>query len=212
LIEPVETCHWGITIWDDAFARTTLEAEDRKARSFPVVDPPEAVCWLHPNIEVRASPIHGLGLFARAVMPAATVVSRLGGQLVDTQELQRQLRLATDGDRGYVDTITVGEDLHLVLSTGTRNGRGNHSCDPNTWWVDAFTLGTRREIAVDEEVTNDYATSTDADSFAMVCLCASPLCRGLITGGDWRRADLRERYGTHWVPAVLRHISSVGGS
>jgi uncharacterized protein len=140
-------------------------------------------------------------------MPGATVVSRLGGRLVDTRELMRQLRLAADGDRGYVDTITVGEDLHLMLPYGTPNGRGNHSCDPNAWWVDNYTLVTRRKIAVDEGVTNDYATSTDADSFAMVCVCASPLCRGLVTGGDWRRADLRERYKTHWVPAVLRHIS-----
>ena len=177
-----------------------------------MVDPPEPDCWLHPDVEVRASPIHGLGLFARAAMPAATVVSRLGGRLVDTQELKRQLGLSADGDRGYVDTITVGEDLHLVLPTGTPNGRGNHSCDPNTWWVDGYTLGTRHEIAVDEEVTNDYATSTDADSFTMACSCASPLCRGLVTGGDWRRADLRERYGTHWVPAVLGHISSDVGS
>jgi hypothetical protein len=36
------------------------------------------------------------------------------------------------------------------------DGQGNHSCDPNTWWVDDFTFVTRREIAVDEEVTNGY--------------------------------------------------------
>jgi hypothetical protein len=176
-----------------------------------VFDTPEPDCWLHSDVEVRASPIHGLGLFARATLPVATVVSRIGGRLVDTQELRCQLGLSADGDRGYVDTITVGEDLHLVLPTGTPNGRGNHSCDPNTWWLDGYTLVTRHEIAVDEEVTNDYATSTDADSFTMACSCASAFCRGLITGGDWRRADLRERYGTHWVPAVLRHFSSDDG-
>ncbi len=177
-----------------------------------MVEPPAPDCWLNPDVELRASPIHGLGLFTRAVLPTATIISRLGGQLVDTQELKRQLNLAAGGERGYVDTVTVGEDLHLMLAPGTGNGRGNHSCDPNTWWVDAYTLAARREIAVDEEVTNDYATSTDADSFTMACSCASPLCRDLVTGGDWRRADLRDRYGTHWVPAVLRHIANVHGS
>ena len=32
------------------------------------------------------------------------------------------------------------------------------------------------------------------------------LCRGEVTGEDWRRPELRERYGDHWVPALLRLI------
>ena len=164
---------------------------------------PERACWLHPQLEVRPSPIHGLGLFARSAIPGGTVVSRLGGDLVTTDELRTLLALAARGDRGYVDTIAVGPDRHLVLPAGAPNGRGNHSCDPNTWWIDGYTLAARRAIAAEGEVTNDYATSTVDPSFAMTCSCTSPLCRGVVSGTDWRRTELRRRYGDHWVPAVL---------
>lgn len=164
---------------------------------------PEADCWLHPDVEVRPSGIAGAGLFARAPVPAGTAVSRLGGRLVTDEELRE---LFARPQRGYVDTITVADDLHLVLPPGRPNGKGNHSCDPNLWWGAPFTLVTRRDVAADEELTNDYATSTGTADFAMACGCGSARCRRLVTGDDWRLADLQHRYGKHWVPALLARI------
>lgn len=172
-----------------------------------MADAPQPSCWLHPDLEVRQSLIHGQGLFARAAVPAGAVVSRVGGQLVSTRTLTELLARAARGEgHPYVDTITVGEDQHLVLPSGTPNGRGNHSCDPNLWWVGAYTLSARRDIAAGEEVMNDYATSTDQAAFTMDCLCAARWCRGVVTGLDWQRADLQERYGDHWVPRLLSRI------
>ncbi|HTF10855.1 MAG TPA: SET domain-containing protein [Asanoa sp.] len=167
---------------------------------------PERDCWLHPDVEVRDSPIAGRGLFATAVIPAGTVVSRLGGRLVSGQEL-RDLFAAAARDT-YIDTITVDTDLHLVLPPRRPNGYGNHSCDPNLWWVGPFELATRVTTPPGDELTNDYATSTADPHFTLTCSCGSPLCRGMVTGDDWRRAELRERYGTHWVPALAGLRSS----
>jgi hypothetical protein len=158
--------------------------------------------WLHPDVAVRPSSVHGLGLVAVAPIGVGIVVARLGGDLVPTRELEALLAAAVRGERPYVDTITVGHDRHLVLPAGAPAGRANHSCDPNTWWIDAFTLAARRDVAAGEEVTNDYATSTDQETFVLDCACASAWCRGRVTGGDWRRSELRARYGPHWVPAV----------
>jgi SET domain-containing protein len=163
-----------------------------------MVTAPEPDCWLHAGVEVRSSPISGRGLFARESMQAGTVVSRLGGRLVSTAEL-RLLLAAPD----YVDTITVGTDLHLVLPPRRPNGYGNHSCDPNLWWVGPYELATRRDVTAGEELTNDYATSTAEPGFAMPCSCGSASCRGTVSGDDWRRPELRLRYGRHWVPALL---------
>ncbi|MFC5822598.1 SET domain-containing protein [Nonomuraea insulae] len=160
----------------------------------------EPDCWLHPRLEVRPSPVSGVGLFATAAIPAGTVVSRLGGRLVTWD----QLRPLLTGP--YVDTITVSEDLNLVLPSDTPNGKGNHSCDPNLWWTGPYTLATRRDLTPGEEATNDYATSTAAPDFTMDCRCGAALCRGRVTGADWRRPDLQEHYGEHWVPALLALI------
>jgi hypothetical protein len=168
---------------------------------------PEPDCWLHPQVEVRSSAIAGEGLFARVPVAAGTVVSRLGGRLVTRPELERLFSdAARHPDRPYIDTITVTDTLHLVLPAGRPNGKGNHSCDPNLWWVDAYTLAARRDIGVDEELTNDYATSTASIDFVMQCRCGAALCRRTVTGGDWRRPELQDRYGRHWVPALTELI------
>jgi hypothetical protein len=169
---------------------------------------PEPDCWLHPDVEVRESPIEGRGLFARAPVPAGTVVSRLGGRLVSTAELRR---LIADPGRPYVATVTVANDEHLVLPPRRPNGYGNHGCDPNLWWVGPYELAARRDVAAGEELTNDYATSTGIADFTMACRCGAALCRGVVTGADWRRPELRARYGRHWVPALLARIDAGDG-
>jgi hypothetical protein len=42
----------------------------------------------------------------------------------------------------------------------------------------------------------------------MECACGADLCRGTVTGDDWRRPELRQRYGDHWIPALLARIRS----
>ena len=177
------------------------------------VNLPDSDCWLHPDVEVRPSAIEGRGLFAVAPIPAGTVVSRLGGKLVSGDELRAMFAVP---DHPYIDTITVGGELHLVLPPRQPNGYGNHSCEPNLWWVDVYTLAARRDIVVGvgvgvgvgEELTNDYAACTADPGFRMTCACGSGLCRGEVTGVDWRRADLQARYGRHWVPAINSMIET----
>ena len=53
---------------------------------------------------------------------------------------------------------------------------------------------------------NDYATSTGVADFRMDCTCGSALCRGVVTGLDWQRGELQERYGEHWTPGLLKLI------
>jgi len=94
------------------------------------VTPPEPACWLHPDLEVRPSPIAGRGLFARAAVPAGTVVSRLGGRLVSTSGLRELVAQARDDDHQYVNTIVVDENSHLVLPPQPRTGAATTAATP----------------------------------------------------------------------------------
>jgi hypothetical protein len=177
----------------------------------PQTQMPESVCWLHADLAVGPSPIAQLGLFARVPILAGTVVSRVGGRLVTGAQLDALLAaVAQRPGQPYIDTISVGEDLHLLLPPGQLNHFGNHSCDPNLWWCDAYTLAARRPIPAGEEVTSDYGTSTAVSGFLMPCTCGSPLCRKMVTGRDWQRADLQQRYGDHWIPLLLDRIRRSG--
>src|SRR5437773_11549615 len=172
--------------------------------------PPEG-CWIHPASEVRDSPIGGRGLFATTKIREGETVSQLGGIVVTDEELAARL-----GERmrnqlvPYVDSIIFDESLHLILPPDQPIHFANHSCDPNLWWDEDLTLVARRDINPGEELTNDYGTSSGDPRFEMECNCGSPLCRRIVTGEDWRRTDLRKRYGLHWVPELRRRIDAAG--
>lgn len=170
--------------------------------------PPEP--WIDSRLAVRESLIEGRGLFFTEDVAAGTVLIRLGGTVVTSQELHDLVAMADEDPYApYVDTITVYEDAHLVLPPGSAIHFGNHSCDPTLWHTAAFDLATRRDVSAGEEATIDYGTQSGADGFVMTCCCGSANCRGVITSDDWRRTDLHASYRGHWVPALQARIDSL---
>ena len=85
-------------------------------------------------------------------------------------------------------------------------GTLNHSCDPNLGWAGERTLVALRDIAAGDELTVDYATMTVAP-WEMDCRCGSAGCRGVVTGDDWRRPDLQERYAGRFSPFINARIA-----
>jgi uncharacterized protein len=76
--------------------------------------------------------------------------------------------------------------------------KGGHVLTRAAWTVLERELGqvvlvAMRNIAPGEELTHDWATTDDGD-YEMECRCGSPRCRRIITGKDWMRPELQERY------------------
>jgi uncharacterized protein len=161
-------------------------------------------CWLHPDVAVGPSEVAGRGLFATADLAAGTVVSRLGGTLVDTAELRRLLAIGAS----YVDSVVVDADVHLLLAPGSDNRFGNHACDPNLGWVDEFSLATLQPVPAGTELLHDYAMSTVEPDFVLRCHCRSYRCRQMVEGTDWRIPQLQRRYAGHWAPRVQALIDT----
>jgi hypothetical protein len=62
-----------------------------------------------------------------------------------------------------------------------------------------------RDIAPGEELTHDWATTDDLD-YVMECKCGSPNCRGTITGKDWMKKELQEKYKGWFCWFIQRKI------
>ncbi|MCI0486458.1 MAG: SET domain-containing protein-lysine N-methyltransferase [Blastocatellia bacterium] len=144
-----------------------------------------------PKTEVRESPIHGKGLFAKQAIAAGEVVAVKGGHVLATKEwttLEKSL--------GPAD-IQISEDLFIApVRKEQREGSmlyTNHSCDPNIAIQGQIVFVAMRDIAPGEELTHDWATTDDLD-YEMQCNCGAPNCRGTITGKDWMKRELQERY------------------
>jgi RimJ/RimL family protein N-acetyltransferase len=187
--------------------RTRIKIAEWPTRTHAWHDVGMVSCWLHPAVVVRESTIDGRGLFATEPLAEGTVVVRLRGRHVTSEELAQLFAdAAGQPDAPYIDTIAIDEDLHLVLAPGQAIHYGNHSCDPSLWHGDAYTLVARRDIAAGDEVTVDYATQTTQRGFRMPCRCAAADCRGAVSGDDWRSPQWQHRYGKHVVPAVARRM------
>ena len=96
--------------------------------------------------------------------------------------------------------IQVAEDLFIgPLTEEEREGSmifSNHSCDPNLGVLGQIVFVSMRDISAGEELTHDWAM-TDDDDYEMQCRCNSPDCRKVITGRDWRKPELQEKYKGH---------------
>ncbi|PSK92797.1 hypothetical protein CLV63_1172 [Murinocardiopsis flavida] len=154
--------------------------------------------WLSGSAAPRTSPIEGTGLFAVVPIKAGATVMVLGGTTIGDRELAALTP--------PYSSLTVAEGRHLHIDPGHPVCFGNHSCDPTLWHADATTVVARRDVGAGGELTVDYATHTGVEGWSMDCRCGSPLCRGVVRGGDWRLASLHRRYGDHWSPPLLDRI------
>jgi len=147
--------------------------------------------YISPKAEVRTSPIHGRGLFAGQPIRAGEVVCAKGGHIFSRETLHE-----VSARLGPAE-IQIAEDLFIgPLSEEEREGSmifSNHSCDPNIGVQGQVVFVAMRDIEAGEELTHDWAM-TDHDDYEMECRCNSENCRRIITGQDWRKKDLQEKY------------------
>jgi uncharacterized protein len=169
-----------------------------------VVSPEHAVSessWVHPALEVRPSPIEGLGLFAARPIDEGEACAVIGGTVLTDAEFS-----AFTAGRERWSAAAIDEGLNVVQAADDPLARGNHSCDPNLWMADAITVVARRAIEAGEEATIDYALFTVDDDWRMDCRCGAWQCRRVVTGSDWRRRDLQQRYRDHFSPFIKKRM------
>ena len=151
--------------------------------------------YISPKAEVRESPIHGKGLFAREAIARNEIVCVKGGRIFDRAKLDSM------PDWYRAAEIQIGDDLFIgPLTKEEREGSmifSNHSCDPNIGVRGQIVFVAMRDIDRGEELTHDWAM-TDDDDHEMKCRCGTPNCRGTVTGKDWKKRELQERYAGYF--------------
>jgi SET domain-containing protein len=126
------------------------------------------------RLEVKASAIHGLGLFARVRIDRREKLGELTGSLISIPEARRRAR-----ELNCIAIVEFEDGRALDASMGGNHfTHVNHSCTPNTYMrrvnhrVEFYSL---RSIAPGEELTCDYG-ETHHDGM-LPCRCGSARCR-----------------------------------
>jgi SET domain-containing protein len=158
-----------------------------------------------PKTEVRESPIHGRGLFAKADIAKDEIAVVKGGHIVDRETLQREITPRL----GPVE-IQIGQNLFIAPVTDEERELSmlysNHSCDANLGLRGEITFVAMHDVRAGEELTHDWAM-TDDDDYSIECNCGSVNCRRTLTGKDWQRPDLQKKYGGYFAAYLAAKIA-----
>jgi SET domain-containing protein len=129
------------------------------------------------DVEVRPSPIHGQGLFARRALPARRKIGELTGELIRLREARRRAK-----QRACIQIVEFDDGWALDAATGGNAFRHvNHSCRPNTFMrrighrLEFYAL---RPIRAGEELTCNYGETQHEGTLR--CRCGAEGCRGRL--------------------------------
>ena len=168
--------------------RTTSTSTKRAPRKRARPSPQGRVGPVNDWLELRRSPIHGLGGFARRDIPKGTRIIEYAGEKIGNTEADRRYDdesmkrhhtfLFILNSRTCVDAAFEGNEARFL----------NHSCAPNCEavierghiWIEAL-----KDVPAGAELVYDYQYEddpeyTEEDLRFYACRCGAPNCRGTI--------------------------------
>ena len=159
--------------------------------------------WLTSYAEIRRTEAKGgLGVFATVPIAANATVAAFGGSVVDREVL------AALGGAVVQHSLQIDDDLFLAsLPPFDPADYVNHSCAPNCGIVGSVLLVTMRAVAAGEELCFDYAMTDSDDYDQFKCNCNTSACREVVSGDDWKRPELRDRYAGWFAEYLARRIT-----
>jgi SET domain-containing protein len=159
-----------------------------RARKTARRSPPGKAGPVNDWVELRQSPIHGLGGFARRDIAKGERIIEYTGEKISNAEADR--RYDDDQMRRHHTFLFILNTKMCVDAAFDGNAARflNHSCDPNCEavierghiWIEAV-----RNIPAGTELLYDYQYEddpeyTEEDLRFYVCRCGAPNCRGTI--------------------------------
>ena len=160
--------------------------------------------YLSPKCEVQGTETRGgHTVVAREPIAKGELIVVWSGTLVAGEELDA---MPADVKRYSLQV----EDNHYLVSLSDCEPPDfvNHCCEPNSGLSGQIALVAMRDIGAGEEITYDYAMSDGSSYDEFPCGCGAPQCRGRVSGDDWKRSDLWQRYVGYFSPYLQRRISA----
>ena len=159
--------------------------------------------WRSPKIQVREDTLAGRGVVAVEHIARDEIVAIKAGNIVTGEEIETVTRAAGDL------ALQIDDDFYIAPRTPEEADEMsvfiNHSCDPNVGFRGQVVYVAMRDIAAGEELCHDYAMER-SDDYHLDCHCGSALCRGKVSGDDWKLPELQLRYGEYFSIYIWNKI------
>ena len=143
----------------------------------------------------------GSGSFAIEKITKGEVVASFGGFAVGQKDLKdystdRVARSLQLDEANYLLSGPLPEPGDMI----------NHSCEPNCGAFGTSSVKAMTDIKIGEELTFDYAMTDSSVYDQFDCACSKSNCRGKITGKDWQKSELQEKYNNYFSAFISRLI------
>ncbi len=163
--------------------------------------------YFSPKLEVRSTE-YGCAVFARQLISAGEVLAVWGGRVITAEQ-----RAAIALENPARQVVQIDDNLFLISITSSEPADCfNHSCNPNAGMRGQVGLEAMRDITPGEQVTFDYAMCDSQPYDEFDCQCGAPNCRGRVTGSDWQRPELWDRYNGYFSPYLQKRINQLRGN
>ena len=160
--------------------------------------------YLSPKLENRPHADKGdCGVFARQPIRIGEILTLWGGKILSADEIDHNMENFTQ------QILQIEDGFYLMSPSMEPSDCFNHSCDPNVGLTGQIGLIAMRAIQPGEEICLDYAMCDGSNYDEFDCSCGVPECRGRITGEDWKRPELWERYDGYFSPYLQRRIAAL---
>ena len=158
--------------------------------------------YISPKLENRPNNEKGnYGVFARLPVKKGELISLWGGKIISADEVDRDMENFTQ------QVLQIEENFYLLTPSMEPADCFNHSCDPNVGLTGQIGLIAMHDIQAGEEICLDYAMCDGSNYDEFDCSCGVPDCRGRVTGEDWKRPELWDRYEGYFSPYLQRRIA-----
>ena len=156
---------------------------------------------LSEKVGIHESKTHQKGMFAVQPITKGEIVFIKGGHILKHEQIFSS---------GVINSYHPIDDLYYLGATNLEEEDGiklfvNHSCNPNCGIRGEITFVAMRDIGVNEELTIDYAF-LDNEDYSFNCTCGEQCCRSIVTGRDWKRKDIQERYFDYFAVYLKEKI------
>lgn len=146
----------------------------------------------------------GYGVYARERVQAGELLAVWGGRVVAWEEFQKLPEVVRSR------SIQIEENIFMsVVLDSDPADHFNHSCDANSGLISPITIVAMRDIEPDEETCFDYAMSDSIPYDEFECQCGTDQCRHYVTGNDWQKPELQEKYKGYFSPYLQRRIDAL---
>jgi uncharacterized protein len=142
----------------------------------------------------------GRGVYARSAIRRGELLVVFAGSALEGKDIPS---LSADQRRLL---LQVEEDLYLLSNVEGWADWVNHCCEPNAGLRGQVTLVAMRDIEAGEEICYDYAMSDGSPYDGFDCRCSATSCRHQVSGDDWMKEELWERYRGYFSPYLWARI------